>query len=67
MFNHLTVQREATRVPWEPVPIDYRPRWWTRWWAGVVTVVLEGYDPWFVKHAKEQRHRQNYGGREMRY
>lgn len=49
MFNHLNVQREAARVPWEPALVDYRPGWVTRWWARVVTHVLEGYDPWFAK------------------
>lgn len=61
MFHHLNVQREATHVPWESIPYDYRPWWGMRWWARVVTVVLDGYDPWLAKRAKEQIHRQNYG------
>lgn len=52
MFNHLNVQRAAARVPWDTGADAVRPGWLTRWWAGVITRVLDGYDPTLPRRLK---------------
>ena len=54
MFHHLNVQRQAAREGWEPALVDYRPGRVTRWWARVVTVVLEGWDPTLPKRLRSR-------------